>query len=425
MPKDSKAKTHFLKLLSEYRTKTEESYSAMLGKEQKAKLDKHEKKRDDLGKAFKKMIREASLNELAECLDELMKKWQIIYDANHHEVIAHAQKGRGDFVDIQKIVNAVSKRKKKTSLFKQVEACSLIRVALLITKCAGLIDIGVKDSSGSTCLDCAERMSREKKGTDRERAAVMFKFLKAVHEHDLDPSNMDVFDEIAYTFAKEALIRDYPVFSKKLHDSAQRDSIKSFKEACAKITHDYIFNMLPFTSIVDSKDDQGKTSLQVALERPKDSPDRVEIARWLLLHQASPFHLTAFQKEAEDIQNELSGITLEEEEERHQQMQMIALKPRRASMRVQRVARDAKISRIDADKKVGNEEKEEEEEEEEKKKIEEEKKPKEEDEVEEKTSNQVCEDDGVEEALPLKKQTTHRNIDDGPRDTICSGCVMM
>ena len=69
----SKSKTQFLKLLKEYRSDPKVSYAELIRNKQ---LSAHERRRDELQKAFKIMVRETSFEELAECLDALMKKWQ-------------------------------------------------------------------------------------------------------------------------------------------------------------------------------------------------------------------------------------------------------------------------------------------------------------------------------------------------------------
>ena len=420
----SKSKTQFLKLLKEYRSDPKVSYAELTRKNQ---LSVHERKRDQLQKAFKIMVRESSLEELAQCLDALMEKWQNIFEANEKEVLHHAGNDAqgGDWADLRKIVNAVSRKKGKSSLYKQVEALGLVRIALLITKCVGFIDVGIKDSSGLTCMDCAERMTR-KKGS-KERAVLVLDFLRKVHNHDLEVEQLDTFDHAAYTFAKEALCRDYPLFRKRLHESARTDTIQTFVETCIEVTHKYMFNMLPFRHIVDIKDEKGKTALQVALERPKDSSDRVNIARWLLLHKASAFNVQPpYREEAEELQEEISQTTIEEEEKKIKKAEIATSKPRRASVRVQRVARDALVAREKVDdrstKNEEEEEEEKEEEEKEEKKIEEEQE-KEENNVEEKENDES-------EAVPsLKKRKAQRKLhhhdDDGPRDTICSSCLLM
>eukprot|EP00938_MAST-03A_sp_MAST-3A-sp1_P005199 g5199.t1 len=386
------------------------------------------------------MVRETSFEELAECLDALMKKWQNIFEANEKEVLHHAGNNAqgGDWADLRKIVNAVSRKKGKSSLYKQVEALGLVRIALLITKCVGFIDVGIKDSSGLTCMDCAERMTRKK--SSKERAVLVLDFLRKVHNHDLEVEQLDTFDHAAYTFAKEALCRDHPVFWKRLHESARKDTIQDFVDTCVEVTHKHMFNMLPFRHIVDIKDEKGKTALQIALERPKDSSDRVSIARWLLLHKASAFYVQApYRDEAEELQEEISQTTIEEEEQKIRKAEMVAMKPRRASIRVQRVVRDAQVKREIVDEKkivdvVRDDDDDNDDDSKEgdeissldKDSIQVEEKKKGDD---SKNNNEEEQQENKEEEVPsLKPQRRmlgHHHSDDGPRDTICSSCVVM
>jgi len=432
----SKSKTQFLKLLKEYRSDPKVSYAELTRKNQ---LSIHERKRDELQKAFKIMVRETSLEELAQCLDALMKKWQNIFEANEKEVLHHAGNDAqgGDWADLRKIVNAVSRKKGKSSLYKQVEALGLVRIALLITKCVGFIDVGIKDSSGLTCMDCAERMTR-KKGS-KERAVLVLDFLRKVHNHDLEVEQLDTFDHAAYTFAKEALCRDHPVFWKRLHESARKDTIQNFVNTCVEITHKHMFNMLPFRHIVDIKDEKGKTALQIALERPKDSSDRVSIARWLLLHKASAFYVQApYRSEAEELQEEISQTTIEEEEQKIKKAEMVAMKPRRASIRVQRVVRDAQVTRESVDEKKvvdvvrdidddDDDSKEDDEVSLDKEDSTQTEEKKEEGDDSKNDKEEENEEEGEVPSLkkPQRKLGHHHSSDDGPRDTMCSNCVVM
>jgi len=92
--------------------------------------------------SFKHVSREASVEDFVMCMDILMDKWMELFDV-HQKFIIEAEKNKrpSDYEDVRSIINAKSKKKSKTCLHKQVESSNLLRVVLLVSKCAGMIDL--------------------------------------------------------------------------------------------------------------------------------------------------------------------------------------------------------------------------------------------------------------------------------------------
>ena len=161
-----------------------------------------------LQESFKHVSREASIDDLVLCVDLLMSKWSELFEIHQNDIIknAHDSSLPGDFRDMRSIINAKSKRKMKTCLHKQVESSNLLRVVLLISKCAGLIDLEVKDAKGETPLTVAERMSKKSKN-DSDRMNI-YRFLEKISKVDQTEDSMADFNQVVFSYAVEALSRD-------------------------------------------------------------------------------------------------------------------------------------------------------------------------------------------------------------------------
>ena len=248
-----------------------------------------------LGDSFKHVSREASIDDLVLCMDLLMSKWAELFEIHQKDIIRTARTPNlpGDFRDMRSIINAKSKRKMKTCLHKQVECSNLLRVVLLVSKCAGLIDLEAKDSANETPLQVAERIG--KKAKSDSDASKIYRFLRKISKVDQSEESMADFNQVVFSYAIEALSRDG--FGTKLCNAASSSqSAEIFRKTCAKLAHS-LYDLCPFAHMINEVARSGEfvkmTALEVALMRKKtDNEDsrmaREDIMKWLLLHGSRP-----------------------------------------------------------------------------------------------------------------------------------------
>ena len=248
-----------------------------------------------LADSFKHVSREASIDDLVLCMDLLMSKWAELFEIHQKDIIrsSHNEKLPGDFRDMRSIINAKSKRKMKTCLHKQVESSNLLRVVLLVSKCAGLIDLEAKDNANQTPLQVAERIG--KKAKSDSDASKIYRFLRKISKVDQSEESMADFNQVVFSYAVEALSRNG--FGTKLCDAASSSqSAEIFRKTCAKLAHS-LYDLCPFAHMINEVARSGEfakmTALEVALMRKKsDNEDsrmaREDIVKWLLLHGSRP-----------------------------------------------------------------------------------------------------------------------------------------